>query len=427
MNDRLIIYTRYPVPGITKTRLIPELGPVRAAELHKQITERTVKTALNALSLKGIKPEIHYTGGNLKNMRSWLGSGFTFQEQCSGNIGCRMYGSFTQAFKNGSHHVVLIGTDIPDITPQHILKGFDCLKNHDVVLGPSTDGGYWLISLKEPVNIFRNINWGTDEVLCQTIDAAKKKGLSVHLLSPNTDIDLPRDLKAIGQEKYWKKPYISVIIPALDEEDRIKDAIANARDDEAEIIVIDGGSRDRTKEIASKCGAKVLSGPPFRAVQQNIGAGIASGRILVFLHADTFLPADYTVKVFQAFMDTAVQGGAFRFRTDSKKFTMKLVEFCVNLRSKLLKLPYGDQGLFLKKDLFDYMGGFSAIPIAEDVMLIRRLKRQGNIRIVPSYVITSARRWSRLGILRTTLINQLILLGLRLKINPEKLAALYRR
>ncbi|MBW1913697.1 MAG: TIGR04283 family arsenosugar biosynthesis glycosyltransferase [Deltaproteobacteria bacterium] len=427
MNERLIIFTRYPVPGMTKTRLIPELGPVRAAELHKQITEKTLDTAINAAALKGIRPEIHYTGGDLKNMRSWLGSDIPFQEQCQGDIGSRMYNSLIKAFENGSRQIILIGTDIPEIMPDHILSGFDFLSNHDVVLGPSTDGGYWLISLKKPVNLFSNINWGTGEVLKQTIDAAVEKGLSVHLLEPLTDLDQPKDLKAIALDKQWKRPYISVVIPALNEEDKIKEVISNARDDEVEVIVIDGGSTDRTKEIAVETGAKVLNGPCSRATQQNLGAGIATGRILLFLHADTLLPKDYKICVFRALMDTDVKGGAFRFRTDSKKLTVKLVEFCVNLRSRWLNLPYGDQGLFMKKELFDFMGGFPAIPIAEDVLLIRRLKRQGSIRIAPSYVVTSARRWCRLGIFRTTLINQLILLGLSLKIDPEKLAALYKR
>ena len=225
MNERLIIFTRYHVPVMTKTRLIPELGPVRAAELHKQITEKTLDTAINAAALKGIRPEIHYTGGNLKNMRSWLGSDIPFQEQCQGDIGSRMYNSLIKAFEKGSRQIILIGTDIPEIMPDHILSGFDFLSNHDVVLGPSTDGGYWLISLKKPVNLFSNINWGTSEVLKQTIDAAVEKGLSVHLLEPLTDLDQPKDLKAIALDKQWKRPYISVVIPALNEEDKIKEVI----------------------------------------------------------------------------------------------------------------------------------------------------------------------------------------------------------
>jgi hypothetical protein len=130
--------------------------------------------------------------------------------------------------------------------------------------------------------------------------------------------------------------------------------------------------------------------------------------------------------VFETLMDPKTVLGAFRFKTDLNRSLMKVIEFVTNIRSQYLKLPYGDQGLFIRKSVFDLVGGFPEVPIGEDLLFVRRLSKHGHIGIVQADAVTSARRWQKLGLLRTTLVNQVILTGFCLGISPLTLASLYR-
>jgi len=192
--DRLIIFGRYPVPGQTKTGLIPELGPTGAAELQRQLTEKAITTAKAFIQGRGIELNFHFEGGNTKKMFKWLDSGMIFSQQEPGNLGERMQTAFLKSFQSGRRRIVLVGTDIPGLSIDLMHKAFDALTRHDVVIGPSIDGGYWLIGMKHPFNLFQDIAWGTETVFAQTIALAKKEGLGVFLLDPLTDIDTGEDL-----------------------------------------------------------------------------------------------------------------------------------------------------------------------------------------------------------------------------------------
>jgi rSAM/selenodomain-associated transferase 2/rSAM/selenodomain-associated transferase 1 len=425
--DRLIIFSRYPVPGRTKTRLIPELGKAGAADLQRKLTETTFKTSQDMAAHDSASVEIRFDGGNQRKMRQWLGPDAIYSSQSQGTLGNRMLKAFEEVFQQGCRRVVLIGSDIPELTKDHLTKAFDALNEHDLVLGPSTDGGYWLVGMKSPIDIFLGIDWGTNAVLNQTLETAGRAGLKTCLLDPLTDIDTFDDLKKWIPPGTDPRPYISVIIPALNEEANIEKAISSARNKDAEVIVVDGGSSDKTVEKAISGGVRVESSDPGRAVQQNLGAASARGNALLFLHADTILPEDYVDHVFEAFMDPKTVAGAFRFKTDWDRPIMKVAEFLTNFRSKHLKLPYGDQGLFVRKSAFEENGGFPPVTVAEDLFLVRQLARKGRIKIVPADAVTSARRWQKLGVLRTTLINQLIAAGCFAGISPSLLSVLYER
>lgn len=221
---------------------------------------------------------------------------------------------------------------------------------------------------------------------------------------------------------------ISVIIPVLNEAHNLPDTLARiSRSPTLEVIVVDAGSQDHSVEIAKQAGALVLHTLPGRAAQMNAGAEIATGEILLFLHADTQLPPQFEVAVARTLAQPAVVAGAFDLCIRGTHPGLRWVEWGVYWRSRVCQLPYGDQAIFLTAQTFHQLSGFPDLPILEDFVLVRRLQRLGKVAIAPGAVVTSSRRWQRLGTLQTTLINQLVLLGYGLGVPPQRLARWYRR
>ena len=204
---------------------------------------------------------------------------------------------------------------------------------------------------------------------------------------------------------------VSIIIPTLNEEDVITkclDAVVNIPG--VELIVSDGGSTDRTVEIINRYeGVKVVSSKKGRSIQLNTGASVARGNILLFLHADCVLSRETILSFLQHVKKGPIVGGAFKIKLLSDKFPYRLIEMGINLRSKIFKLPYGDQGLFVKKSVFEELGGFREMNSCEDLDFIWRLKKHGEITILNEEICSSARRWEKNGILRTSLRNQALL------------------
>ena len=424
-SDLVIMFCRYPVPGHVKTRLIPALGLVGAANLHRELTETILETLLKARVQMGFDMQICFDGGSSKKMSQWLGTEHVYEKQGEGDLGRRMYGAFYDAFLKDYQRIILMGSDIPDMKPGHIRNAFHALEDSDLVLAPSTDGGYWLVGLKRPTDIFQITNWGGQYILEQTMAQAKANGLSVQQIEPLLDIDTMDDLRIWRPECEAGDPYLSIIIPTLNEAENIDLTLKKALNKEAEIIVVDGESRDDTKRRAEEADARVASSPPGRAVQMNMGAEMAKGDVLFFLHADTLPPDHFVERIFRTLMNQGTIAGAFRFKTDLDRPLMKAVEYVTNMRSRIFNLPYGDQGLFLSKNAFDAVGGFPDVPVAEDLYFVRRLAKHGRIRITPVPAVTSARRWRQKGVVYTTLINSIILMGCILGVPPDKLAPLY--
>jgi rSAM/selenodomain-associated transferase 2 len=220
-------------------------------------------------------------------------------------------------------------------------------------------------------------------------------------------------------------PKISVIVPVLNEAHHLSKTLALVSvATNIELIVVDGGSQDATIAVAQTAGAKVIASTPGRAIQMNLGAEISTGDILLFLHADTRLPPKFDAMIRETLAYSIA--GAFELNVDLPSVGVRLVEWGTNLRSRYLQLPYGDQAIFLTKSVFEVVGGFRALPIMEDFEFVQRLKRYGNIRIVPAAVLTSGRRWQRLGVVRTTLINQLVIAAYLTGVPPDRLRQWYR-
>jgi rSAM/selenodomain-associated transferase 2 len=221
---------------------------------------------------------------------------------------------------------------------------------------------------------------------------------------------------------------VSVIIPTLHEESCLADALRSVRAQApGQVIVADGGSTDGTIERARSARARVIACPPGRARQMNIASAHAAGDVLLFLHSDTTLPEGYLDQVRRTLARTGVVAGAFRFRTDYGSLAMRLVELSTNLRSRFLQLPYGDQGLFVATTTFRRLAGFRELPIMDDFDFVRRAWRLGRVATAPAAAVTSGARWRRLGVLRTTLRNQIVIARYLLGAPPEQIARYYAR
>ncbi|MBD2107299.1 TIGR04283 family arsenosugar biosynthesis glycosyltransferase [Nodosilinea sp. FACHB-13] len=236
------------------------------------------------------------------------------------------------------------------------------------------------------------------------------------------------DSVASSTDETPSQPAISVVIPALNEARQLPAVLNTIHPfSPVEVIVVDGGSADGTAEVAEALGARVVRSVPGRSHQLNCGAAAATGPLLLFLHADTRLPKGFDRTIRQTLAQPGVAAGAFRLAIDGPGRGLRWVEWGVNLRSRLLQMPYGDQAIFLKAEVFHNMDGFPDLPMMEDFELMRRLRKVGKVAIAPSAVVTSDRRWRTLGILRTTLANQAMIAGYLLGVDPHQLARWYRR
>lgn len=221
---------------------------------------------------------------------------------------------------------------------------------------------------------------------------------------------------------------LAVVIPTLNEAATIATTLTPVlAEPGVEAIVVDGGSRDGTPELAAAVGARVLAATGGRAAQQNAGAAATDAEELLFLHADTRLPAGWAAAVRATLADPGVALGAFALAIDGATPAERLVAAGANWRSRSWGVPYGDQALFLRHSTFERLGGFAVLPIMEDWDLARRARRLGRIAVLDLAVATSPRRWRKLGVARTLWRNQLMLLGWRLGVAPDRLADFYRR
>lgn len=194
-RQHLIIFTRYPEPGKTKTRLIAALGSVGAANLQRQMTEHTILQVKELQTTVGVSSEVRFVGGNLQLMQEWLGFDLVYQSQGEGDLGLRMARSLNDAFQSHAEQVVIIGTDCPGANSLILAQAFAQMPSVDLVIGPAIDGGYYLIGLRRFIpELFVNIDWGTSQVLQQTVDIATQLNVSYIYLPILADIDRPEDL-----------------------------------------------------------------------------------------------------------------------------------------------------------------------------------------------------------------------------------------
>ncbi len=221
---------------------------------------------------------------------------------------------------------------------------------------------------------------------------------------------------------------LAIVMPVLEEESTVQSAIAGARRHCDDLIVVDGGSRDRTVELARQAGAMVAEAPrPGRGLQLRTGAALAldaGADVLLFLHADTSLPVSARDAIEQALGEKAV-GGGFLVDFEAAPPLLRLGRRLVDLRTRRLRLPLGDQAQFTTAAAYARCGGFADLPILEDLDFMRRLGRQGSISIISQRATTSSRRFIERGVVRTVATNWLIWLLFAAGVKPGRLARLY--
>ena len=217
---------------------------------------------------------------------------------------------------------------------------------------------------------------------------------------------------------------ISVIIPALNEAASIARTIASTGAG-AEVIVVDGGSTDKTVEEALSLGARIVRSKAGRGLQMDSGARAATGDVLLFLHADTLLPMDWPTPIARALKNKEVVAGGFSLSIDSRLARFRLVEFFSNLRSRNLRLIYGDQAIFARRTAFFEAGGFGKLPLMEDVDCVKKLSKLGRVVTLSESVLTSPRRWNEDGLVKNTVKNWLLLALYRAGVPPERLYRWY--
>jgi rSAM/selenodomain-associated transferase 2 len=231
----------------------------------------------------------------------------------------------------------------------------------------------------------------------------------------------------MAEDKYK----FSIIIPVLNEQDLINPLIQDLRTqafiNTAEIIVVDGDPNRSTIDLIQDHKTTCATSKPGRARQMNTGATIARGEILIFLHADTRLPHDAIKKIADVLENKELVAGAFDLAIDSNRLILKYIAARARARSRINRIPYGDQAIFIRREYFEKIGRFTEMPLMEDIDLMRRIKKDGQrIYILKDRVTTSARRWENQGVIRTTLRIQLLVILYYLGVSPEKLAAYYR-
>ncbi len=219
---------------------------------------------------------------------------------------------------------------------------------------------------------------------------------------------------------------ISVVIPALNEAACIERAVASAWAAKVdEVIVVDGGSHDATVALAEATGSRVLSGDRGRALQQNLGAAESQGDVLLFLHADNWLAPNVGQQILDCLRDGKVLGGAFRQQIEASGLLYRWLERGNAARVRWCGLPYGDQAIFMRKNVFEQLGRFPSVKLMEDLLLMRSFRKKSCPVLLPGPVHVDPRRWQQRGVLRQTFGNWTLVAAQALGVSPDRLARFY--
>ncbi len=409
MKQAVIIFTRVPEPGVTKTRMMPELSPAECARLHTCF----LKDIREACVLSGAEVFVNYTAVHLEKvsyLKKILGEDLIYFPQEGAGLGERMKNAMKHVFDEGYDSCVLIGTDIPELRAYHLTEAFHVLEEKDVVFGKTVDGGYYLVGMNRLIPEAFGLNqYGHSHVFEETLEILEASGVSVGYTGALQDMDIYEDLadyrdrmrihewhRSTFTGKYLNKiSRISVIIPVYNEEKTIEklQKQLDALEGKCEIIFVDGGSKDRTLELIEQK-FTVLHEHKERAAQMNLGAKESHGDILFFLHCDSELPKHPLAEIRRVMQKH--RAGCFGIAFHSMNFFMFTCRMISNHRIKDRKVMFGDQGIFVDRRLFFEAGMFPELPIMEDYQFSLTLKEMGvKLGMTRHRIYTSDRRFPK--------------------------------
>jgi len=224
------------------------------------------------------------------------------------------------------------------------------------------------------------------------------------------------------------EPSIAIIVPVFNEERALPALIANLRQlSVKDVLIVDGGSTDHTHQLLENSAMRWISSPPGRSVQMNTGAQSSSSDILLFIHSDTAIDSSHILVIKQAMKNASCVGGRFDVSLSGHGIALRMIAWFINMRSRLTGISTGDQCQFVRRTVFEAMGGFPEQALMEDIEFSKRLKRHGKIACLSEQVVTSSRRWETHGVMRTVWLMWKLRFLYWLGVSPEKLSLMYRQ
>lgn len=399
-----IIFTKIPEKGKVKTRMKPFYDDDQCLQLQKALIYDGLRRG-GKLQEKGVSLFFAWSGKpsqlrELEAMAAEAGVEIVFFPQRGEGLGQRMDNALREVLAMGYSKCVLTGTDSPQLSSGDIMDAFRCLEERDLVFTPTEDGGYCLVGARRPCSqAFMLERYSHGAVMKETIGRIPEN-VTWELLPGTFDIDVPEDLerfRVLGEEEpegfytgrsctmefIRRYPLLSAIVPLYNEEEMAESVIRQCRKirKPREVILVDGGSTDGTVESLRDAigedgdGIRIITSPRGRGTQLNAGAEAAVGEILFFFHGDCQLPDDPAGEIRTVLKDH--QWGCFGVRFHSRNFFMYTNKWISNFRARRRHIVFGDQGIFIRKELFQKVGGFPPIRIMEDLQFSINLKAMG--------------------------------------------------
>ncbi len=383
----ICVFAKPPRAGTVKTRLVPVLGSEGAAALATAFLQDTFEFVASLPWAKAVLATTDHLDSSLVSApcEIWL--------QGEGDLGARLERILQRALR-GASIAMAMGADSPGLPRTFLEQARSALQKVDAVIGPCEDGGFYLLGLRRcPAGVFGGISWSESGTFAGTLASLRRAGLTVEVLEPWFDVDRPEDLARLralistgrihaprtrevldellaGSAKTGPLK-VSVIIPILNELECLSETMSALRHQEwiHEVIAVDGGSTDGTLEwLRQQKGVKIIEAPAAKGIQLNAGARGASGDTLLFLHADCRLPSDAEAALTRALESPSVAGGCFCVQFASRRpRRLGIVAAGINLRTVLAHTATGDQAIFVRRGVFQQIGGFREWPLFEDV------------------------------------------------------------
>jgi uncharacterized protein len=428
----LVVFMRYPQPGGVKTRLAAGIGAQAAAATYDRLLHRTLGLVADFREAhRDVEVVLFFDPADrVADVRQAYPGPWGYVPQSPGHLGERMRAAFDLGRNGVGRHTVVIGSDIGDLESADLGDAFGALELADAVVGPASDGGFYLIGLRQQCDaVFAPVSWGEATVCRRTLDILRGAGLKVELVSERSDVDRADDLLRLRHREYFDQR-MSIIIPFLGPVSRLGALLESLEPqlwagDEIVLVAADESSDQGVVQLSGR--TRMVYGPKGRGRQLNRGVQEARGDLLWFLHADSTPTPNFAYHVRKLVLSQSYSLGCFRLAFHGDSRPLGAIARWANWRTEVLKLPYGDQGIFCRRSTFDQLNGFRRDYIMEDVDFVRSARRLGKLLVIPQYLHTSPARYLHRGILQASLTNHLLMSLYLLGVSERRIYSWYYR